>query len=318
MTQITVSVVRKTKEAEGIAGFELARPDGAPLPAFSAGSHIDVTVPGGLVRQYSLCNDSAERHRYRIAVLRDAASRGGSAAMHDALKEGDTLTISEPRNHFPLAHAQRSVLFAGGIGVTPLLCMAQRLSAIGADFTLHYSTRSPERTAFRSEIAASGFADKVRLHHDDGDAAQMLNVPEALGPHDPGTHIYICGPAGYINHVLQIAQGMGWPSSQIHLEYFAAAPQDKSADGAFEVKVASTGKTYPVAKDQTVVQALQPHGIEILTSCEQGVCGTCITRVLEGECDHRDMYFTDEEKAKHDQFTPCCSRAKSAVLVLDL
>ena len=318
MEQLEVKVVRKTREAEGIASFELARVDGAALPPFSAGSHIDVQVPGGLTRQYSLCNDSGEQHRYRIAVLRDTKSRGGSVGMHDSVNEGDVLHISEPRNHFPLVHAKRTLLFAGGIGVTPLLCMAQRLAAVNADFTLHYCTRSKERTAFLQEIADSGFADKVRFHFDDAGAAQILNVPAELGAHDPGTHLYICGPAGYINHVLQVAEGMGWPSSQIHLEYFTAAAQDTSHDGAFQVKLASTGKTYEIAKDQTVVQALQAQGIEILTSCEQGVCGTCITRVLEGEPDHRDLYFTDEEKAANDQFTPCCSRSRSKLLVLDI
>lgn len=318
MTGLQVRVARKRAEAEGIAGFELERVDGGALPPFSAGAHVDVALPGGLTRQYSLCNDAAETHRYRIAVLREPASRGGSASMHDAVHEGDVLTISEPRNHFPLVHAQRTVLFAGGIGITPILCMAQRLHAIGADFTLHYATRSAARTAFAGEIRASAFAQQVQFHHDDGPAAQALNVPDALGAYDAGTHIYICGPAGFITHVVQVAQGMGWPEGQVHLEYFNAAPQDTSADRAFEVKLASSGKTYPVAAGQTVVQALLAHGVEVLTSCEQGVCGTCITRVLEGECDHRDMYFTDEEKARNDQFTPCCSRAKSALLVLDL
>ena len=163
MENLAVKVLKKTRVAEGIASFELASLDGKPLPAFSAGSHIDVQVPGGLTRQYSLCNDSGEQHRYRIAVLRDPASRGGSTGMHDAVNEGDILQISAPRNHFPLHQAKRTLLFAGGIGVTPLLCMAQRLGAIGSDFTLHYCTRSEERTAFRKEIAASPFASKVRL-----------------------------------------------------------------------------------------------------------------------------------------------------------
>ena len=318
MTQLTVKVLRRTQEAEGIVAFELARPDGAALPAFSAGSHIDVQLPGGVTRQYSLCNDAAEQHRYRIAVLRDPASRGGSNAMHDTVKEGDTLTISEPRNHFPLVHAGKTLLFAGGIGVTPLLCMAQRLAAIGAEFEMHYSTRSPERTAFRQEIAGSPFAARVQFHHDDGDAAQKLDLARVLGQPAPGTHLYVCGPTGYIDFVVNTAKGLGWPAEQIHLEYFGAAAQDTSGDRAFQVKVASSGATYDIPAGETVVQALGKHGIEIMVSCEQGVCGTCITRVLEGECDHRDMYFTDEEKAKNDQFTPCCSRAKSATLVLDL
>ena len=318
MEHLAVKVLKKTAEAEGIASFELAREDGAPLPAFGAGSHIDVQVPGGLTRQYSLCNDAAEQHRYRIAVLRDPASRGGSVAMHDAVHEGDVIHISEPRNHFPLQHASRSLLFAGGIGVTPLLCMAQRLTAIGADFVLHYCTRSVERTAFRAEIAASAFADRVRFHFDAGPPEQKLNLQDALRTPDPGTRLYVCGPPGFIDHVVNGAKAMGWGADQIHLEYFGAAPQDSSGDTPFEVRIASSGKTYTVPPGRSVVQALMEHGIEILTSCEQGVCGTCITRVLDGEPDHRDLYFTDEEKAKNDQFTPCCSRARSRTLVLDL
>jgi vanillate monooxygenase ferredoxin subunit len=318
MESLAVQVIRKLREAEDIASFELASAGGAPLPAFSAGSHIDVQVPGGLTRQYSLCNDSGEQHRYRIAVLRDPASRGGSVGMHDAVHEGDIIHISEPRNHFPLHHATRSLLFAGGIGVTPLLCMAQRLATIGADFKLHYCTRSPERTAFLQEITASPFADRVQFHFDSGAPEQKLDLPSVIAQPDPGTQLYVCGPAGFIEYVVSTAKAKGWPGDQIHLEYFGAAPQDTTGDTAFEVKIASTGKTYPVPAGQSVVQALQAQGIEILTSCEQGVCGTCITRVLDGEPDHRDMYFTEEEHAKNDQFTPCCSRARSKTLVLDL
>lgn len=318
MDTLTVKVLRKTQEATDISSFELARVDGQPLPAFSAGSHIDVQIPGGLTRQYSLCNDDNESHRYRIAVLRDPASRGGSQGMHGQVNAGDVLTISTPRNHFPLLRAQRTLLLAGGIGVTPLLCMAQRLAALGADFELHYCARSAERTAFRAEIAASPFAAQVHFHFDDGDAGQKLDAEQLLARPDAGTHVYICGPTGFIQHVVGATEAQGWDKANVHLEYFGAAPQDTAGDGSFEVRIASSGKTYTVAKDQSVVQALLPHGIEILTSCEQGVCGTCITRVLEGECEHRDLYFTDAEKAANDQFTPCCSRAKSSVLVLDL
>ena len=318
MTQLQVKVLRKAQEAEGIASFELGRADGAALPAFSAGSHIDVQLPNGITRQYSLCNDAAENHRYRIAVLRDAASRGGSAAMHDAVNVGDTLTISEPRNHFPLVHAQKSLLLAGGIGVTPLLCMAQRLAAIGSDFDMHYCTRSPQRTAFRDEIAQSAFAAKVKFHHDDGPPSQRFDAARVLAQPNAGTHLYVCGPTGFIDHVVNTAKAQGWAPDHIHLEYFGAAPQDTSGDGGFDVKLASSGKVIRVEAQQTVVQALQAAGVDVLTSCEQGVCGTCLTRVLEGECDHRDLYLTDEEKAANDQFLPCCSRAKGTMLVLDL
>jgi vanillate monooxygenase ferredoxin subunit len=318
MESLAVKVVRKRLEAQDIASFELARADGAPLPAFSAGSHIDVQVPTGLTRQYSLCNDAAEQYRYRIAVLRDPASRGGSVAMHDGVNEGDVIHISEPKNHFALHPAPRSVLLAGGIGVTPLLCMAQRLAAVDADFVLHYCTRSPERTAFREEIGSRPFAGRVRFHFDSGPPSQRLNLDSALKNPDGQARLYVCGPAGFIGHVVDAAKARGWPADHIHLEYFSAAPQETGADQAFEVKLASTGKIVAVAAGQTVVQALQAHGVEILTSCEQGVCGTCITRVLEGQPDHRDLYFTDEEHAKNDQFTPCCSRSKSRMLVLDL
>lgn len=320
---LQVRVTAKRFEAEGIASFALERVDGAPLPPFSAGSHIDVHLPGGphgsLVRQYSLCNASDESHRYRIAVLRDAASRGGSVAMHDAVNEGDVITISTPRNHFALHPAEHTLLLAGGIGVTPLLCMADRLARTGAAFEMHYCTRSPERTAFMQEIAASpALAAHVHYHHDSGAPEQQLDLTAVLAAPGPGKRLYVCGPAGFIDHVVNTAKGMGWAQDRIHLEYFGAAPQDTSGDQAFEVRIASTGKVYPIAADTSVVNALRGHGIDILTSCEEGVCGTCLTRVLEGEIDHRDLYLTDEEKAANDQFMPCCSRARSPLLVLDL
>ncbi|MBP6896100.1 MAG: oxidoreductase [Pseudacidovorax sp.] len=318
MTSLQVRVQRKSQEAEGIVALELVSADARPLPGFGAGSHIDVHLPNGLVRQYSLCNSAAERHRYRIAVLREPTSRGGSAAVHDLVKEGDVLTISAPRNHFALHDAPRSLLLAGGIGVTPILCMAQRLATWGADFEMHYCTRSAARTAFRDEIAASAFADKVHLHHDDGAEAQKLRVAELLKTPEPGTQIYVCGPGGFIDHVVNTAKANGWPAQQIHLEYFAAAAQDTSGDQPFEVKLTSSGQTYRIPKDQTIVQALRAEGVEIMVSCEQGVCGTCITRVLEGVPDHRDCYLTDDERAANDQFTPCCSRSKTPLLVLDL
>ncbi|MBV7541454.1 PDR/VanB family oxidoreductase [Acidovorax sp. sic0104] len=315
---LQVRVVKKTAEAEGIASFELARLDGQPLPPFSAGSHIDVHVPGGMVRQYSLCNASHEQHRYRIAVLRDPASRGGSVGMHERVTEGDVITISTPRNHFALHPAQHTLLLAGGIGVTPLLCMADRLARTGAAFALHYCTRSAERTAFAGEITASPMAPHVHFHFDAGAPEQKLDLASVLAAPGDDKRVYVCGPAGFIDHVVNTAQTMGWAQDRIHLEYFGAPTQDTSGDEGFEVRIASTGKTYAIAPGMSIVEALRGQGIDIMTSCEQGVCGTCITRVLEGEVDHRDMYLTDEEKASNEQFMPCCSRARSKLLVLDL
>ncbi|MET0981480.1 MAG: PDR/VanB family oxidoreductase [Telluria sp.] len=318
MNTLVVKVEKKTQEAQDIVSFELASADGKPLPPFSAGSHIDVHVGAGLVRQYSLCNDSTESHRYQIAVLRDPDSRGGSVAVHENVNVGDLIQISEPRNHFPLAHAGHYLLLAGGIGVTPILCMAERLAKIGASFEMHYCSRSPERTAFRERIQAAPFADRVQLHFDNGAPGQKLELDKVLAAASPGTHIYVCGPAGFIEFVTGSARSHGWPADRVHLEYFGAAPQDTTGDTAFEVTIASSGQRYTIPADKSVCAALLEHGIDIPISCEQGVCGTCITRVLEGTPDHRDVYFTDEEKALNDQFTPCCSRARTKLLVLDL
>lgn len=317
---LRVRVARRTLEAQDICGLELVAVDGSPLPAFSAGSHVDVHLPGGIVRQYSLCNDPAEAHRYLIAVLRDPASRGGSAAVHDLVKEGDVLTISTPKNHFALAHqAIRHLLLAGGIGVTPILCMAERLAVMGATFSMHYATRSPSRTAFAERIRSSAFSDRVSFHFDDGAPEQKLDLSSVLAVHDAGTHLYVCGPKGFMEAVLSTARAQGWADEQLHWEFFAGADSSpRASDGSFEVQIASSGRVVVVPPDQTVTKALSAVGVEIMVSCEQGVCGTCLTRVLEGQIDHRDSYLTPEEQTAHDQFTPCCSRAKSARLVLDL
>lgn len=316
---LQVRVARKAVEAVDIVTLELVAVDGKALPAFSAGSHVDVQLPGGITRQYSLCNDPKETHRYLIGVLRDPASRGGSQAVHDSVKEGDVLQISAPKNHFGLAHdAKHSLLLAGGIGVTPILCMAERLAITGAAFRMHYATRAPERTAFRSRIAASGFAERVQFHHDNGDAAQKLDLQAVLAAPAAGTHLYVCGPRGFMDAVLATARAQGWPEEQLHYEFFGAEVAKSDSDARFEIKLASSGRIIMVSKDKTVTQALAEAGVEIMMSCEQGVCGTCLTRVLEGVPDHKDSYLTPEEQAANDQFLPCCSRAKTPQLVLDL
>jgi vanillate O-demethylase ferredoxin subunit len=316
---LQVRVARKAVEAQDIVTLELVAADGRALPAFSAGSHVDVQLPGGITRQYSLCNDPQETHRYLIGVLRDPASRGGSRAVHDGVKEGDVLQISTPRNHFPLAHdASKHLLLAGGIGVTPILCMAERLAIMGAAFEMHYAARAPERTAFRKRIEASTFADRVHFHYDNGDAAQKLNLQALLATPQAGTHLYVCGPKGYMDAVLGTARAQGWPQEQLHYEFFGAEVAKSDSDAGFEIKLASSGRVIMVPRDQTATQALAAAGVEVMVSCEQGVCGTCLTRVLEGVPDHKDSYLTPEEQAANDQFTPCCSRAKTPQLVLDL
>ncbi|MDB5818539.1 MAG: ferredoxin [Rhizobacter sp.] len=316
---LSVRVAARKVEALDIASFELVEAQGKPLPSFSAGSHVDVELPGGLVRQYSLCNDPSEGHRYQIAVLRDPASRGGSRAMHEVLKIGDVIQISVPKNHFELAHAAgKHLLMAGGIGVTPVLCMAERLAVMGADFEMHYAARSRERTAFIDRISASPFASKVVFHFDDGAAEQKLNIAQVLSTATADTHLYVCGPKGYMDAVLSTARSAGWPEERLHFEFFGAEVEKSATDESFQVKMASSGKVVTVGKDQTITEALAAAGIEVLTSCEQGVCGTCLTRVLEGIPDHKDMYLTPAEQAANDQFLPCCSRSKSPMLVLDI
>lgn len=316
---IDVIVTCKKREADGIFSFELARTDGAPLAPFSAGSHIDVYLGSGLVRQYSLCNHPDEQFRYQIGVLLDPASRGGSEAMH-ALEEGSVVQISEPRNLFALAHgARRSLLFAGGIGVTPILCMAERLAQIDASFQLHYCGRSVASVAFIERIQQSRFAERAHLHFDDQPETR-LDAAQALSGYCEGDHLYVCGPGGFMAFILEQARLAGWPEDSLHREYFAAQPQAvaQADDGSFEVMLASTGRCFVVPADYSVAQVLLENGIDLPLSCEAGICGTCLTRVLEGEPDHRDMFMTPAEQALNDQFTPCCSRSKSPRLVLDL
>lgn len=319
MTLRSVQVRTRTEEATGIASFDLVSPDGRALPPFTAGAHIDVHVASGLTRQYSLCSDPADCSFYRIAVLREPQSRGGSSGMHAQVEAGSTLTISEPRNHFPLAEkATCSLLLAGGIGITPILAMAQTLHAQGAPFELHYCGRTAGGMAFLQEIQASAFAPAVHVHCDDGPDEQRFDAKRVLAKPQPNVHLYVCGPSGFMEFVLASARAAGWPEEQLHREYFAAAAVDTSADGAFRIQLAKLGLQCEVPAGKTVLEVLLAQGIDLPHSCEAGVCGTCLTRVLEGQPDHRDSFLTDAEKAAGNQFMPCCSRAKSPLLVLDL
>lgn len=302
-----------------IALFELSSTQGIELPPFDAGAHIDVHTPSGMTRQYSLCGNANQLQRYQIAVLKEMNGRGGSQSMHDKVKIGDVITISTPRNHFGLARDSRhSLLLAGGIGITPLLSMAETLSQTDQDFDLHYCARSVQRIAFVDRIQASKFADKVSFHFDDGNVEQQLEIESLLATPDSGTHLYVCGPKGFMDAVLKTARTLGWDDQNLHYEFFSATPNSSQSDDAFEVVVASSGRVISVAKDQTILAALNSNGIDLPFSCEQGVCGTCLTKVLEGTPDHRDMYLTPEEQSTNDQMLVCCSRSKSVRLVLDL
>ncbi|CAG4913752.1 PDR/VanB family oxidoreductase [Paraburkholderia gardini] len=316
---IETIVSRRRVEADGICSLELAAVDGSALPPFEPGAHVDVHPREGVIRQYSLCPEATAAGRYLIAVLREPESRGGSAAMH-ALQEGDRLRIGAPRNLFPLVRdARRYVLVAGGIGITPLLAMAEYLVRGGKEFVLHYCARDCSRMAFTDRIQGGGTGPHAHLHLDDGAAQQRLDLDRDLGNPEVGVHVYICGPSGFMDWVLSGAAARGWPPEQLHREYFAAPVASNDPDAAaFEVQIGLEGATYTVAADQSVVEVLARHGVDVPVSCEQGVCGTCLTRILSGEPDHRDSFLTDAERAANNQFTPCCSRARSAKLVLDL
>lgn len=319
MNPLKVIVRNRRSEAEGICSFELVHPEGLPLPDFSAGAHIDVHIAPGIVRQYSLCNLPTKNDHYRIAVLREAESRGGSAGMHDHVQVGQLLTISAPRNHFEMVPtAEHSLLLAGGIGITPIMAMAQSLQAEGKSFELHYCGRATDRMAFLREIANSPIAEHVVVHTNTSAPEQRLNAPQLLADPKDGTHLYVCGPAGFMEHILETARDSGWSEECLHREYFAGTAKALDSDGTFAVRLVSSGKTYQVPKEKSVIEVLTSEGVDVPYSCESGVCGTCLTRVLEGVPDHRDTFLTEAERASNDQFTPCCSRALTPVLVLDL
>ena len=316
---LEVRVSRKIIEAQGVCSFELVPLDQAELPPFTAGAHIDVHLGPALTRQYSLCNPPHERHRYLIAVLEEPASRGGSKHLHQRIEEGTQLSVGLPRNLFELdLTAERYLLLAGGIGITPLLAMAHVLEAAGKPFELHYCGRDLGRLAFVDPLKASTLAHHLHVHVDNGPPAQRLDAQRVLATPQPGDQLYTCGPAGFMAFVEASAKACGWADHQIHREDFAAASQGQAGDAPFDIHLARSGKVLEVPCDETVLEVLLRNGIDVDSSCEQGICGACITPLLEGEPDHRDQFMTAAEHAANDRFAVCCSRARSARLVLDL
>jgi len=314
---IEARVVGKQPAARDITRLVLEAAGGGPLPPFAAGAHIDIELPNGLIRQYSLCGSPACTERYELGILLEPEGRGGSRAVHELIGEGDRVRISPPRNLFPLAAEGHALLLAGGIGVTPILAMAERLHLDGRGFALHYCVRSADRAAFAERLAAAPYADAVQLHYDDRpDTALDMAALLERAPND--AHLYVCGPAGFIDFVTRSAAERGWPDARVHIERFAATPEEAGANQPFEIEIASSGQVITVRADQTAAAALAEAGIEIPLSCEQGVCGTCLTEVAAGVPDHRDLYLSADEHAANDCFTPCCSRALSARLVLHI
>lgn len=308
---LQVRVAARRDEADGIVGFDLVAADGGALPAFAAGAHVDLHLAGGWVRPYSLCNPQDGGRVYRVAVQREGGGRGGSVAAHAQLLPGTRLSIGRPRNLFALEEGAGPVLLlAGGIGITPLLGMAEQLYAAGRPFALHYCTTSAARAAFADALRAAPYAAQVTLHHDDQHGACDLGALLAAQPAD--TQAYVCGPQGFI----AAATSFGWPAGRMVVERFSA-PGPAVAAGSIEVQAGRGGPVVTVAPGVPITVALSRAGIAIPVSCEQGVCGTCVTRVLEGEPEHRDFHLSAQEHA-HGFMLPCCSWATSQRLVLDL
>lgn len=318
---LRVRVRSVTWQADGINSYELRQLDGADLPAFEAGSHIDVHLPDGKIRQYSLCNDPAERHRYVISVQREEQGRGGSKLWAETARPGAEVMISRPRNNFPLAQdARRHLLFAGGIGITPMMAMLQKLERDGEDYQLFYCTRSQARTAFREELSHGRRPEHVTIHHDGGAIDRSLDMAAIIREAEPGTHVYFCGPAGFIAAGKAAASEL--PKSCVHVEYFQSDIPDPttaeniSESDSFTVRINSTLQEFMIPPDRTIVEVLRENGIDVETSCESGLCRTCMTRYLSGTPKHYDLALDDDE---HEEFVLiCCARSSSSVLVLDL
>ena len=316
---LRVGVRAVVEESPDVCSYLLEPLGGEALPPFAPGAHIDVRLSPELVRQYSLCNGPREGGHYHIAVKNEPSSRGGSRHMHEHVHAGDVIEISTTRNHFALDGGNAPcLLVAGGIGITPLLSMARHLVAAGREFELLYFCRSIAHAAFHALLCGPEFAGKVSFHYALEPDAIRAYLRRKLWLRRGETQLYLCGPRPFMDLVEQTAAPT-WPPDSIHLEYFSANPG--AAAGArtgFVVRLARAGIACQVAPEQSIVDALAACGVYIDTSCEQGVCGTCLTGVVYGTPDHRDVVLSDLEKAANDKLCPCVSRSLSAELVLDL
>ena len=306
-------VAERTEAAEGVVALVLTDPGGGDLPAWTPGAHVDLLLSPDLTRQYSLCGSPAERDRWRIGVLLDEGSRGGSRHVHASLQAGARVRVRGPRNHFPLAPAEEYVFVGGGIGITPLLPMVAQAQAAGTPWRLHYGGRRRASMAFLDELAAYG--DRVVVWPQD--ERGLLDLDAALGAPRPGALVYACGPEG----LLQAVEGRcaAWAPGSLHLERFSARAADPEAvDTSFEVVCERSGITVTVPADRSILEVVQDAGVAALSSCLEGVCGTCETAVVEGEPEHRDSLLSEDERAAGDYMMICVSRSCGPRLVLDL
>lgn len=313
-TPIPVTISRAEKVAADIHLLELRDASGADLPGFTAGAHVTVKSPNGSLRKYSLCNDPAERRRYVIAVKRDPAGRGGSVDLVDNTRVGDAIEVSAPHNAFELAEKAPSfILIAGGIGITPLLAMARHLSGAGKCYKLYYLTRSPQHTAFRDELEGEEFKGQVAIHYDGGDIANAFDLWPILEK-PTSAHVYCCGPRPLLEAVRDMTGH--WSPAAIHFESFIdAGAAARAEDKPFTVVLAKSGDRLVVPPGVSILEAMRARGHEAPSSCESGTCGTCRTRLLAGEADHRDLVLMDHEKA--GQIMICVSRSVSPEIEIE-
>ena len=315
-----VRIVQIRYEATDILSYLLRPLDGSPLPPVDPGAHVDVHLSGDLMRSYSLSNGAGDEGAYRLTVARDANSKGGSTFMHDRLRVGQTIEISAPRNNFALAEdAPFSLFFAGGIGVTPFVPMTRRLNALGRPWRVHYAVRTPDRAALLGEFEAlSGLGHgELRPNYDEVEGGRMLDLRALIADAPAGAHLYCCGPIGMLDAFRKAADAAGVPAERVHFEYFSSNVES-ATEGGFTVVMAKSGKEVAIPAGHTILHAVNEAGANIPFSCEEGVCGACETRVIEGVPDHRDMILTDQERTENRTMMVCCSGSKSARLVLDL
>ena len=302
--------------AQGVLLYDLRDPLEADLPTFEPGAHLDVEMPSGIVRSYSLLNDSAERHRYVLGVKCEPVSRGGSAWLHKEARVGMILKVSAPRNDFKLVEdASLSVFIAGGIGITPLWSMAQRLMALERPWKLYYRSRSRTTTAFLRELAAPKVRDAVHLSFSDEVASERLDIAKVVRGSPAETHFYCCGPLPMLESFEAGCASL--PPEYVHAEYFQAKDAP-ATEGGYVVHLARSGKTVPISPGRTILEALASAGVGVTSSCQQGVCGACETKVLSGIPDHRDLVLSDVERRSGTTMMICCSGCLTAELVLDL
>ncbi|AEF40708.1 PDR/VanB family oxidoreductase [Hoyosella subflava] len=315
-TELTVAIRRQV--ADAVVALELVHSEGDDLPAWEPGAHVDLLLAEGLVRQYSLCGDPRSSDRWHIGVLRDPNSRGGSQHVHEQLCEGATVTVRGPRNHFELVDSPRYQFIAGGIGITPMMPMIAAADRAGADWSLLYLGRSRTTMAFSDDLLQM-YGDKVTVWADDERGA-MFDLQGSLQTPRTETEVYCCGPGPLMDAVEKLCSH--WPEGSLHLERFAARKQtgEEAAAGldSYQVVCQRSGITVAVEPGISMLEALEDADVPILSSCLDGVCGTCQTRVLEGTPDHRDSLLNAAERASGSVILPCVSRSRTEKLVLDL